>query len=464
MCRPDSFPRKSSRHLATVRLLEKQIFGSLFENGGEEKDRSSTIPTTSTTASKRTARTNRHNKRTKTRSQPKKHRPQIIVQHCYHEHAHDLPPTNIDAEELRKRCSTSSTFPIKLQEMLNRVELDGFSEVVSWQPHGRCFVIHKPQEFKKLLPRYFKLSKIASFQRQLNLYGFQRLTQGLDKGGYYNEFFLRGKTFLAYQIQRVKVKGTGVRSKSNPEQEPDLWAMEWVGKNTETVATAAATAMSLFPSMALSSAPATTTVTPESVSKIRTAPSLPPSKRPVIKEEENKKSSCNTPITDVFDEELLLPPLPPLNTPTTSRQVSASSLEEPQEDPQDDKRKQEEESMILTEWGKPFYELKFDSLSAAMDSVPSNKNNVGVPLFTEEQNIGALMDRQQMPMDSVLDQMMNDLVHQKKDQEDLDSWLDQVVSSRPSSSSSWPSMITSSSCGDGQQLQEQPTCRFVVRL
>jgi hypothetical protein len=33
---------------------------------------------------------------------------------------------------------------------------------------------------------------------------------------------------LAHSIQRVKVKGTGVRARSNPEQEPDFWAMPWV--------------------------------------------------------------------------------------------------------------------------------------------------------------------------------------------------------------------------------------------
>lgn len=105
------------------------------------------------------------------------------------------------------------------------------SYIVSWQPHGRCFAIRNAQAFREiLLPRYFpKLSKVTSFQRQLNLYGFQRITQGLDKGSYYHELFLRGKPYLAFEIQRIKIKGTGVRAKSNPEQEPDFWSMEWVG-------------------------------------------------------------------------------------------------------------------------------------------------------------------------------------------------------------------------------------------
>jgi hypothetical protein len=106
-------------------------------------------------------------------------------------------------------------------------------DLCSWQPHGRAFVVHKPTEFVSLLPKYFKLTKLASFQRQLNLYGFTRLTRGKDRGAYYHEMFLRGKPFLAYHIQRMKVKGTGVRARANPTQEPDLWSMDWMSDNQQ---------------------------------------------------------------------------------------------------------------------------------------------------------------------------------------------------------------------------------------
>eukprot|EP00339_Tiarina_fusa_P027424 CAMPEP_0117056052 /NCGR_PEP_ID=MMETSP0472-20121206/38886_1 /TAXON_ID=693140 ORGANISM="Tiarina fusus, Strain LIS" /NCGR_SAMPLE_ID=MMETSP0472 /ASSEMBLY_ACC=CAM_ASM_000603 /LENGTH=326 /DNA_ID=CAMNT_0004772343 /DNA_START=103 /DNA_END=1083 /DNA_ORIENTATION=- len=150
----------------------------------------------------------------------------IVVQHNYHDHANDSRADY--QEEHPARGGVTTPFPLKLHEMLETVEADGFSHVVSWQPHGRCFVVHKPKEFVELLPTYFKLSKLASFQRQLNLYGFQRLTRGQDRGGYYHELFLRGKVFLAHSIQRIKVKGTGVRARSNPEQEPNFWVMPWV--------------------------------------------------------------------------------------------------------------------------------------------------------------------------------------------------------------------------------------------
>eukprot|EP00934_Nitzschia_sp_Nitz4_P001601 Nitzschia sp. Nitz4//scaffold9_size221794//158959//159921//NITZ4_001368-RA/size221794-processed-gene-0.339-mRNA-1//-1//CDS//3329561067//1601//frame0 len=151
----------------------------------------------------------------------------IVVQHNYHDHASDNRADY--QEEHPARGGVTTPFPIKLHEMLDAVIREGKEDIVSWQPHGRCFLVHKPKEFVELLPIHFKLSKIASFQRQLNLYGFQRLTRGRDRGGYYHELFLRDKVFLSHSIQRIKVKGTGVRARSNPDQEPDFWSMPWVG-------------------------------------------------------------------------------------------------------------------------------------------------------------------------------------------------------------------------------------------
>ena len=38
---------------------------------------------------------------------------------------------------------------------------------------------------------------------------------------------------MAHSIQRIKVKGTGVRARSNPEQEPDLWSLPFVQEEGE---------------------------------------------------------------------------------------------------------------------------------------------------------------------------------------------------------------------------------------
>ena len=129
-------------------------------------------------------------------------------------------------KNFRSRESKTIPFPLKLHEMLDRIERDGLSHVVSWQPHGRCFVVHDQDKFVEvIMPTYFKQTKFASFQRQLNLYGFNRLTSGPDKNGYYNELFLRGRKSLSLRILRLKIKGTGVRKPSSPETEPAFYCM-----------------------------------------------------------------------------------------------------------------------------------------------------------------------------------------------------------------------------------------------
>lgn len=49
--------------------------------------------------------------------------------------------------------TSQSNFPVKLHYMLSELEKDGLHEIISWQPHGRCFVVHKQKELvDKILP------------------------------------------------------------------------------------------------------------------------------------------------------------------------------------------------------------------------------------------------------------------------------------------------------------------------
>jgi len=73
-----------------------------------------------------------------------------FVVHNYHDHALDpVSDPEHDAEEAhhRRRGGVSVAFPLKLHAVLDQVEADGLAHVISWQEHGRCFLIHQPKEF-----------------------------------------------------------------------------------------------------------------------------------------------------------------------------------------------------------------------------------------------------------------------------------------------------------------------------
>jgi hypothetical protein len=112
----------------------------------------------------------------------------------------------------------TGAFPQKLHHMLADLEKEeSDKEIASFLPHGRAFAIHKPKEFlEKIMLKYFRMSRFSSFQRQLNLYEFQRIGEGPDKGAYYHELFIQSRPMLCRSIRRNKIKGAA----ANPNQMP----------------------------------------------------------------------------------------------------------------------------------------------------------------------------------------------------------------------------------------------------
>jgi len=111
----------------------------------------------------------------------------------------------------------SGAFPQKLHQMLSDLEAQpDLADVASFLPHGRAFCIHKPRDFcKYVMPKYFRMSRFSSFQRQLNLYEFHRITDGPDKGAYAHELFQKGRPILSSMMRRNKIKG----AKSQEQQQ-----------------------------------------------------------------------------------------------------------------------------------------------------------------------------------------------------------------------------------------------------
>lgn len=101
--------------------------------------------------------------------------------------------------------NSSTSFPQKLYALLDMDRVG----LIQWAPHGRCFRINNIDRFAiEVIPKYFKQSKMTSFQRQLNLYGFRRISRGEDAGCYFHPFFQRDKKHLLSNIKRLPPKGS----------------------------------------------------------------------------------------------------------------------------------------------------------------------------------------------------------------------------------------------------------------
>ena len=148
-----------------------------------------------------------------------------------------LNPKSSDAFFPERRLNFE--FPIKVYAILELADrnISEIAQSVSWLSHGRAFSIHNKVKFmEEVVPLFFDLTKIRSFIRQLNLWGFRRLValrlylfltcfvfdhllsyckcrlnyhsieRGSDEVWYHNNF-LRGKPECMKYIIRTKIKG-----------------------------------------------------------------------------------------------------------------------------------------------------------------------------------------------------------------------------------------------------------------
>ena len=106
----------------------------------------------------------------------------------------------------------STNVPAFLAKLWKMVDDPLRDHLISWGPMGNTFVIHNQADFsRELLPFYYKHNNMASFVRQLNMYGFHKVV-GVEAGGLKSEndqemefshkYFIRGQEVLLTQIKR----------------------------------------------------------------------------------------------------------------------------------------------------------------------------------------------------------------------------------------------------------------------
>jgi len=113
------------------------------------------------------------------------------------------------SSSINKQTPTATIpFPWKLHRILDEADAKGFNDVISWVPSENGFKVHKTKVFDdEIMPKYFDKTKYKSFQRQLNMWGFDRVGSGPYKGAYLHSCFVRGQPQLCESMQRTKIKG-----------------------------------------------------------------------------------------------------------------------------------------------------------------------------------------------------------------------------------------------------------------
>lgn len=104
----------------------------------------------------------------------------------------------------QKRRYRHESFPDKLHRLLAQTEAQGRDDVISWNAEGTVFCIDQPEVFEdEIIGHYFRHSNLSSFKRQLSMYGFTRVLEGPDAGGFTHPLFRKGQVDLSKSMDRV---------------------------------------------------------------------------------------------------------------------------------------------------------------------------------------------------------------------------------------------------------------------
>ena len=117
-------------------------------------------------------------------------------------------------------------FPKMLYAMLEDCTFDEeLFKIVSWQPHGLAFKVHKREELEAILPNWFK-EKYESWCCFLRQWGFLKLRRGKDRDCWYHKNFVYESTIVhsrnKYEQMSNQDFSEGMPKYLSPGTEPDL--------------------------------------------------------------------------------------------------------------------------------------------------------------------------------------------------------------------------------------------------
>ena len=114
------------------------------------------------------------------------------------------------------RSKRSESFPVTLHRLLTELEQMGESHIACFVSTGDAFSVQNPRLFeKRILKDYFpRMGSFGSFQRQLNLYDFKRISNGDPRGAYTHHLFHKAFPQLAKSMKRTKIKGNTKKNAS----------------------------------------------------------------------------------------------------------------------------------------------------------------------------------------------------------------------------------------------------------
>jgi len=105
-------------------------------------------------------------------------------------------------------------FPHKLYGMLEYSSDSEQATSISWTRDGTAFLIHDSEILMQdIVPKFFKQTQFRSFTRQLNLWGFSRITTS-EAIGFTHPYFVRGDVTGLKNVKRTEIKGFSSKMKS----------------------------------------------------------------------------------------------------------------------------------------------------------------------------------------------------------------------------------------------------------